>query len=247
MARCWIALGGNQGHVSETFRSALMALDERGIQVISVSRNFTTAPMGLVAGGQFLNAAAELKTPLQPTELLDELQAVENQLGRVRQLRWGPRPLDLDLLFYGDEGEAILDSPKLVLPHPHLWYRRFVIDPLLDLAPNLIHPVMGRSISDLAQRLNARPLPCCLTGGDSTSREILKRESALAFPDTQWHEFPITDVVLNFCLGGGPVLRALPIELRINLAAFPTPPSETIRDILTAALDSTRVVVATEV
>jgi len=241
MPRCWIALGGNQGRVSETFQRALSLLNESDdVDVVGVSQNYTTSPVGTVAGGQFLNAAAELRTSDSPLELLTRLQAVETALGRTRELHWGPRTLDLDLLFYGDQGEMILRSPTLILPHPHLWYRRFVLDPLLEIAPDLRHPLLGLSISDLVQRLEARPVTCTLNGGDTAVRQALRERASRAFPATCWLTSSAGDGVLSFWLGTASPDEALASHSRINLLDFPTPPWESLRDVLTAALDSTR-------
>src|SRR5580765_3109618 len=99
MARCHISLGGNSGPVAENFAAALGRLrGAAGCSVVAVSRSFETASVGSAAGGRFLNAAAELETSLEPLALLDLLQSVESDLGRRRTVRWGPRPIDLDLL-----------------------------------------------------------------------------------------------------------------------------------------------------
>lgn len=254
MPRCWIAIGGNSGSVGATFQQALTQLDQSSdIHVVRVSRNFTTTPVGGSAGSQFLNAAAELQTSLDPIELLDRLQQTENGFGRIRGLRWGPRSLDLDLLFYGDHAEVLFNSPRLVLPHPHLWYRRFVLDPLAEIAPDLVHPSAGYTIKQLLERVESRPLICQLSGGDAATRRELRQLAAQAFPQTHWlqasselsstESAPLQDgqsaePILSFWLGGAPGWTHLPIASRVDVTAFPTSAWETIRDVLTAALDA---------
>src|SRR5437016_1241572 len=102
MPRCYISLGGNLGVVGDSFDAALNWLAKSSCNaVLAVSRYHRTEPVGTKAGGGFLNAAAEIDTPLSPLELLDLLQSIEMDLGRTRTTRWGPRTLDLDLIFYG--------------------------------------------------------------------------------------------------------------------------------------------------
>lgn len=171
MPRCHISLGGNTGAVAETFDQALQRLRSvPGCRVVAVSGNFETAPVGEFAGAPFLNAAAEIETSLPALALLDVLQALEQALGRVRTVRWGPRTIDLDLLYYGDE---IIASPRLMVPHPAAWYRRFVLDPLVEIAPDRIHPIKRVSMRSLRERLLARPLPVALAGGAPVDRANL--------------------------------------------------------------------------
>jgi 3-oxoacyl-[acyl-carrier protein] reductase len=143
-----VGLGSNLGDRRGQLESALAALgQEGGVRVARVSPLYETAPVGGPAGqGHYLNAAAEVETDLGPRELLAALLRIEHSLGRVRQDRDGPRTIDLDLLLYGDQ---ILNEPDLVLPHPRLHQRVFVLRPLADLAPGLRHPVERRTIADL--------------------------------------------------------------------------------------------------
>ncbi len=273
MSACWIALGGNLGSVAETFQRALTQLDQTpGLSLVQRSHEYTTAPVGTNSGEQFLNAAAEFETSRSPMELLGILQSVETQLGRQRTLRWGPRTLDLDLLLYEQQ---VLNSATLTIPHPHLWYRRFVLNPLHEIAPDLVHPQHQLTISTLRQRLLVRPLPCLLCGGDATERQSLQAEMATAFPQTIWLEDQPESAWLIFSMdpqgsvattappltkGGQGGLESLSAtesssEIRtpqpgsisthstriIHLHTFPTPPRESLRDILTAALDAARI------
>jgi 2-amino-4-hydroxy-6-hydroxymethyldihydropteridine diphosphokinase len=141
----YIGLGANLGDREENLRAALERL--RGLGPIRVSSFRETVPVGVIDQPSFLNAAAELETDLPPRELLVRLLEIERDLGRERaeETRWGPRPIDLDLLVYGDE---TIDEVGLTVPHPRLAERRFALEPLHDLAPDLTLPD-GRRIRDL--------------------------------------------------------------------------------------------------
>jgi 2-amino-4-hydroxy-6-hydroxymethyldihydropteridine diphosphokinase len=140
--RAYVGLGANLGDRERTLREAVEALGaEKGIEVVSVSTLRDTEPVGVGEQPRFLNGAAELETTLTARELLDRLLAVEQRFGRVRTSgEHGPRTLDLDLLLYGDEA---IDEPGLTVPHPRLHERRFVLEPLAELAPGLVVPGRG--------------------------------------------------------------------------------------------------------
>jgi 2-amino-4-hydroxy-6-hydroxymethyldihydropteridine diphosphokinase len=151
VARAYIGLGSNLGAREEHLGRALELLrGDPEIEVVAVSTVRETDPVGIVDQPRFLNAAAELETPLQARELLARLLAVEQKLGRRRDgPRFGPRTIDLDLLVYGDE---TVDEPGLRVPHPRLAERLFVLEPLLELAPDLVIPGRG-AVSDLLAAL----------------------------------------------------------------------------------------------
>lgn len=238
MSRCWIALGGNQGSVSETFRRAAELLRQTpGITVTQLSQLYTTAPVGADAGGEFLNAAAELQSTLSPFELLARLHEVESQLGRARTVHWGPRTLDLDLLLYADQQ---VSTPTLTVPHPHLWYRRFVLDPLVEIAPDVVHCGHALTIAQLRERLLLRPLNCALLGGACELRNELRLRLAAEYPQTMWEIAHPAAAWLAFCLNGAPQIEGLPAANRIDVMAFPTVPEQSIRNVLAAALGSVR-------
>ena len=142
MTRAFVGLGANLGDREGTLRSAVDALGaEAGVEVVAVSTLRETEPVGVGEQPLYLNGAAELETTLTARELLDRLLAVEQRFGRVRSPgEHGPRTLDLDLLLYGAE---TIDEAGLTVPHPRLHERRFVLEPLAELAPGLVVPGRG--------------------------------------------------------------------------------------------------------
>jgi 2-amino-4-hydroxy-6-hydroxymethyldihydropteridine diphosphokinase len=146
VTRAYVGLGANLGDREATIRSALAALP--GVAAVSTLRE--TEPLGVTDQPRFLNGVAAVETELSPRELLDSLLAVERRLGRERRERWGPRTIDLDLLLYGGEE---LEEPGLTVPHPLLHERRFVLEPLAELAPGLVVPGRGR-VEDLLAELD---------------------------------------------------------------------------------------------
>jgi 2-amino-4-hydroxy-6-hydroxymethyldihydropteridine diphosphokinase len=151
VTRAFVGLGANLGDREGTIRRALELLAAReGIEIVAVSALRETEPVGYVNQPSFLNGAAEVETTLRPRELLDALLDVERGLGRERGERWGPRTIDLDLLLYGDERIA---EPGLTVPHPRLHERRFALEPLVELDPDLDVPGRGR-LADLLARLD---------------------------------------------------------------------------------------------
>ena len=141
MTRAYVGLGANLGDRERAVRAAVDALAaEDGVEVVSVYVLRETEPVGVGQQPLYLNGAAELETTLTARRLLDRLLAVEQRFGRIRVPgEQGPRTLDLDLLLYGDE---VIDEPGLTVPHPRLHERRFVLEPLAELAPGLV--VAGR-------------------------------------------------------------------------------------------------------
>lgn len=152
MTTAYVGVGANLGDREGTIRAALAALDARpDVAVVAVSTLRETDPVGYLDQPRFLNGAAALETELGPRELLDALLEVERELGRVRGdgPRYGPRPIDLDLLLHGD---LVLDEPGLVVPHPRLHERLFALEPLAELDPALVVPGRG-AVDDLIARL----------------------------------------------------------------------------------------------
>ena len=157
MKRAYIALGSNLGDPVATLREAVDGLAAlRGSLLKAVSSFYRTAPIGLKHQPDFINAVAAVDTRLSPSQLLDELFALEARYGRVRSVRNAPRTLDLDLLLHGD---AVLNDPNLTLPHPRMHERAFVLVPLAEIAPDLLVPGHGAIVSLLefcrGQRIEA--------------------------------------------------------------------------------------------
>jgi 2-amino-4-hydroxy-6-hydroxymethyldihydropteridine diphosphokinase len=149
VTRAYVGLGANLGEREATIRAALEALAaEEGIEVVAVSALRETEPVGVGEQPPFLNGVAALETTLSACALLNRLLEIEQRYGRVRiPGEHGPRTLDLDLLLYGDEA---IDEPGLTVPHPCLHQRRFVLEPLAELAPGLLVPGRGAVESLLA-------------------------------------------------------------------------------------------------
>jgi len=150
--RAYVGLGVNLGPREQTLRRAIELLSaEDGVDVVAVSQLRETEPVGVLDQPRFLNAAAAVETTLGPRELLDVLLRIEQELGRTRDgTRWGPRTVDLDLLVYADE---LVDEPGLRVPHLHLAERRFALEPLAELDPELEVPGRGR-VSELLAALD---------------------------------------------------------------------------------------------
>ncbi len=151
-----IALGGNLGDVPATMAAAIESLDhDPACTVTGVSRLYRTEPVGGPEQPAFFNAAIALSTAWDAHRLLDRLLAVEAAHGRERQVHWGPRTLDLDLIYFGDQ--VIDDPPRLRVPHPRVRERRFVLAPLCDIAADFRDPETGQALSVLLTALPAVP------------------------------------------------------------------------------------------
>ena len=145
MHNAFIGIGSNLGSREGNIRTAIRLIQEK-CRILSISSLYETEPVGYREQDWFLNCAIELKTELNPKELLDFLQLTEKKLGRVKTIKNGPRTIDLDILFYGDR---IINENNLIVPHPRLHERLFALEPLEEISPGFIHPVLRKSISEL--------------------------------------------------------------------------------------------------
>jgi len=148
----YIGLGTNLGDRHRNIKRAQQALGELPhTELIAVSATTETEPLGPANQPKFLNAVAEIRTELSPDDLFSKMLEIETSLGRKKTEKWGPRTIDLDLLLYGEE---IINSENLTVPHSQMHLRSFVLEGLCELNPNLVHPVIGVTVSELAARLN---------------------------------------------------------------------------------------------
>ena len=148
----YIGLGSNMGDKIANLNKAIEELGKvPGNKVLAVSSFYKTEPVGGVEQDWFVNAAAEIETSLTPRELLNKLLYIEKNLGRVRDARWGPRVIDLDILLYDD---LVMNEEGLSIPHPYLHERGFVLVPLAEIAPKVIHPKFKKSISELMRGIH---------------------------------------------------------------------------------------------
>jgi 2-amino-4-hydroxy-6-hydroxymethyldihydropteridine diphosphokinase len=151
MAEAIIAIGSNVGDRGRNLENAVEALRALG-KVTAISSVYETEPMYLEAQPWFLNAVVAIETDLEPMDLLSGLQSAEATLGRKRDIRFGPRTVDLDILFYD---ALVLSEPGLEIPHPRLAERMFVLAPLIEIRPDIVHPVLGVRVSELARALKS--------------------------------------------------------------------------------------------
>jgi len=240
MPQVLLSLGGNVGPVAETFRKALQVLATiPETSVKSISTLHTTSAVG-VAGtqtGEYVNAAAELSTTCLPLELLNSLQAIEQQFDRRRDERWGSRPLDLDLLFYGD---ITLEIARLTVPHRSAWYRRFVLDPLVEIAPDFNHPLKQCTIRQLRERILVAPLTIGLAGPDAirvlsewNGPELTNGRFTLSL----WNPSDTVPTFIVWCgADDDPAFEQLPVVPRIMPHEPATSPAQFLRILIASAL-----------
>jgi 2-amino-4-hydroxy-6-hydroxymethyldihydropteridine diphosphokinase len=149
---CYIGIGSNLGDSLKNCKNAVEILSRgKGIELKTVSSFYKTEPVGIENQNYFINAVVEIKTDLSALNLMHEVQNIENDMGRERRVKGGPRIIDLDLLFYG---QNVVNDHNLIIPHPEIHKRRFVLEPLCEIAPYFIHPSFGISIRGLNDRLS---------------------------------------------------------------------------------------------
>ncbi len=147
----YIGFGSNIGDRLAHIQNAIHALAEtEGITLQKISSIYQTDPVGYETQARFLNGVAAIRTDLPPLSLLRTLKDIEVVVGRQHRIRWGPREIDLDILIYGD---LCLQTEKLVIPHPEMHLRRFVLVPLVEIAPDVVHPVFQETVQTLLGRL----------------------------------------------------------------------------------------------
>ncbi|MEN6452183.1 MAG: 2-amino-4-hydroxy-6-hydroxymethyldihydropteridine diphosphokinase [Thermoguttaceae bacterium] len=176
MPFCLIGLGSNQGNRQATLDAAVDGLAAHPqIRLLARSAWHETKPIGGPAQADYLNGAVTVETSLAPAELLGCLQRIENGLGRRRDERWGPRTIDLDLLLYD---RLICDTPTLVLPHPRMALRRFVLEPAAEVASDMLHPTTGWTVSRLLEHLNQSPRYIAIAGSIGAGKTNLAERLA---------------------------------------------------------------------
>ncbi len=149
MVTAYLGLGSNLGNRQGNLDKALDFLVQR-LQVKKVSSIYDTEPVGNINQPRFLNLVCQVSTGLEPTALLTLVKGIESKLGRLPHTSNAPRPIDIDILFYGDQ---VIETPELVVPHPRLAERAFVLVPLVEITPDLVHPVSGKTVEELVREL----------------------------------------------------------------------------------------------
>jgi 2-amino-4-hydroxy-6-hydroxymethyldihydropteridine diphosphokinase len=152
MSTTYLGLGSNLGDRRANLRAAVKGLAPP-VRVITESAIYETPPWGVENQPGFLNMTLKAETELSPMELRDHVKHIERELGRGPMYHWGPRVIDIDILFYDD---LIVDTPGLVIPHPHLHNRGFVLVPLATIAPDLVHPALGLSVREMLEHVDTR-------------------------------------------------------------------------------------------
>jgi 2-amino-4-hydroxy-6-hydroxymethyldihydropteridine diphosphokinase len=146
----YLSLGSNIGDRAQSLRQAIARLETKNCRVVQVSSFYETEPVEFTDQAWFLNCAVEVETSLTPAELMAALLAIEHSMGRERIQKKGPRIIDLDILLYGD---TIIDTPDLTIPHPAMTHRRFVLEPLAEIAPDAVHPIRRKAVGELLSEM----------------------------------------------------------------------------------------------
>lgn len=150
--RAFLGLGSNMGDSKAFIEEAIQSINDDYTKVKNIAKFYKTKAWGFKEQDDFLNTAIEVETTYNPKGLLRHLQKIENELGRERKVHWGPRTIDIDILFYDDDK---IYKEDLIVPHPYIEQRKFVLEPLCDIAPHFIHPIKNKSIKTLFDELNS--------------------------------------------------------------------------------------------
>lgn len=155
MKTVYISLGSNVGDREQQIVAAIQALGGRGIHALRQSSIYSTEPVDVATQSWFLNCVLEIETDLMPRQLLRTFKEIENELGRKHTVRRGPRVIDIDILLYGS---SVIHTPDLEIPHPRMTQRRFVLVPLVEIAPAAHHPVENKSAEELLAETEDRSI-----------------------------------------------------------------------------------------
>lgn len=148
--KCYLSIGSNLGDRRHNCLEAIRLIEAEGIKVVKRSSLYETKPWGLKDQPDFINMVVCAETSLSPEELLKKLKFIEKKMGRKESKRWGPRLIDIDILFYDD---LVIDSPELKIPHPYIKEREFVLLPLSEIEPEFVHPVLKKTVRELYREL----------------------------------------------------------------------------------------------
>lgn len=146
----YISFGSNIGDREKAIEDALNLVNQNGMRITNRSSIIETEPYGYTEQPTFLNGVIEVETELSCREVLERLLQIEKEVGRVRKFKWGPRLIDLDILFFNDE---IYDEKDLKVPHPDMQNRYFVLKPLCEICPDFVHPILKKKVSELLENL----------------------------------------------------------------------------------------------
>ncbi len=147
MTQVLLSLGSNTGNSSDNLRNAVAYLNTlNSTDVVKTSSVHTTAPWGKTDQPDFLNQSVLISTQLTVAELMENILRIEKEMGRVREEKWGPRIIDIDIILFGD---SVVNSPVVVVPHPYMHERKFVLEPSVEIAAEMVHPVLKKTITEL--------------------------------------------------------------------------------------------------
>lgn len=150
MNKVYVAFGTNIGDKINNIEKALKFMEDRGLKITKKSSIHSTEPYGYTDQPEFLNGVVEAETDLNPRQVLETLLQIEKDMGRIREFKWGPRNIDLDIILFND---YVIDEEDLKIPHPDMHNREFVLKPLSEIAPEYIHPIIKKSIKQLLEEL----------------------------------------------------------------------------------------------